>query len=186
MAFLVFFLIPLLNVVWRFIDTGTQVPYYGEMQVLVWTILEAVCVVFTSAAWYLSAAKKDFAGRLISLGSVYYWISVLVQKIPFVIYTTGGEEIVIFIIACIIFTFFLNYIRSNYINRGIDYKEEYDGMVYDYHHLCRGFTKTVEGLNHLKDKGYISEEEYNNRLSSTTERFDEFALKIQERYQGLI
>lgn len=186
LVFLVFLLIPFLNLLWRFVEPNIVVPHYNDLQIMVWVIMEAACIVFTSAAWYLSAARKDFAIRLISLGSVYYWTFILIQKIPFVIKTTALEEGLIFITVSVVFTLFLNYIRDNYINKNINYKEEYDGMVFDYQHLCRGFTKTVDGLNHLKKKGYITEEEYSLRLSTTTERFDEFATKIHQRYQELI
>ena len=186
LALLVFVFIPCLNISWKYVDNTIPVPYYDNLQVFAWTILESICMILTSTAWYLSAARKDIAIKLIALGSIYYWIFIFLTKIPFEDFTTYYEDIAIFVTAVTVFTLLINYIKSHYINRKINYKEEYDGMVYDYHHLCRGFTKTVEGLNHLKKKGYISEEEYSNRLSSTTERFDEFAMKIHDRYQDLI
>ena len=186
LAFLVFVVIPVLNISWKFVDPSIEVPHYQSLQVLVWTLSESFCMILTSTAWYLSAARKDLVIKLIALGSFYYWIFTLIPKIPFGKSTTFVEEFLIFICCVTIFTFLLNYIRNNYIYKKINYKEEYDGMVYDYHHLCRGFTKTVEGLNHLKKKGYITDEEYGIRLSSTTERFDEFAMKIHDRYQELV
>lgn len=186
LAFLVFVLIPLLNISWKFFDPSIPVPYYDDFQVFVWTVGESICMILTSTAWYLSAARKDFATKILALGSIYYWMFILLNKLPFGIVTSVVEELTIFFSAIIIFTLLISYIKNNYINKNIDYKEEYDGMVDDYHHLCRGFTKTVEGLNHLKENGYISEEEYSSRLSTTTERFDEFAMKIHDRYQGLI
>lgn len=186
LAFLVFILIPLLNISWKFFDPSIPVPYYDDFQVFVWTIGESICMILTSTAWYLSATRKDFATKLLALGSIYYWMFMLINKLPFEDLTSFMEEALIFLSAATIFTLLISYIKNHYINKNIDYKEEYDGMVDDYHHLCRGFTKTVEGLNHLKEQGYISEEEYSNRLSTTTERFDEFAMKIHDRYQGLI
>jgi hypothetical protein len=186
LAFLVFVLIPLINISWKFFDPSISVPYYDNLQVFVWTVGESVCMILTSTAWYLSAARKDFATKILALGSVYYWVFILLKKLPFEDLTSLMEEMAIFLSAITLFTLFIQYIKNNYINKNIDYKEEYDGMVDDYHHLCRGFTKTVEGLNHLKDNGYISEEEYSSKLSTTTERFDEFAMKIHNRYQGLI
>ena len=186
LAFLVFVIIPLVNVSWKLVDPSIEVPYYENLQVLVWTLSETACMVLTSTAWYLSAGRKDYVIKFISLGSVYYWVFTFLPKVPFGKSTTLLEEILIFICCITIFTFLLNYIRNNYIYKNTNYKEEYDGMVYDYHHLCRGFTKTVEGLNHLKKKGYITDEEYGIRLSSTTERFDEFAMKIHDRYQELV
>ncbi len=186
LAFLVFILIPLVNISWKFFDPSIPVPYYDDFQIFVWTISESVCMIITSTAWYLSASRKDFATKIIALASVYYWMFILLNKLPFENLTSFIEELAIFISAITIFTLLIRYIKNYYINKNIDYKEEYDGMVDDYHHLCRGFTKTVEGLNHLKENGYISEEEYSIRLSTTTERFDEFAMKIHDRYQGLI
>ena len=186
LAFLVFIFIPILNISWKLVDSSIEVPYYKSLDVLVWTLSESACMVLTSTAWYLSAARKDLAIKLIALGSVYYWMFSLLTKVPLMGSTTLVEEILIFVCTVLVFTFLLNYIRNNYIYKKINYKEEYDGMVYDYHHLCRGFTKTVEGLNHLKKKGYITDEEYGVRLSSTTERFDEFAMKIHDRYQELV
>ena len=187
LAFLVFIFIPCLNFSWKLVDPSTyDVPYYGNFQVFIWTILESFCMVLTSAAWYLSAARRDFAIKLVALGSIYYWIFIFLTKIPFEDFTSSFEDVAIFVTVITVFTLLINYIKSHYIYKNINYKEEYDGMVYDYHHLCRGFTKTVEGLNHLKNNGYISEQEYSNRLSSTTERFDEFAMKIHDRYQDLI
>ena len=186
LAFLVFIFIPGLNLIWKFFDPEVDVPHYHNLQVLVWTILESFCMILTSTAWYLSAARKDYAIKLIALGSIYYWIFICLTKIPFNNATSFFEEIAIFVTIITVFTLLISYIKNNYIHKRIDYKEEYDGMVYDYHHLCRGFTKTVEGLNHLKKNGYISEEEYGKRLSSTTQRFDEFAMKIHDRYQELI
>lgn len=186
MVFLVFILIPLLNVAWQFFDPSIPVPAYGDSQVFVWSIGESICMVLTSAAWYLSAARKDFATKILALTSVYYWMFVLLNKLPFERVTSAIEELVIFLSVVTVFTLLISYIKSNYINKNIDYKEEYDGMVSDYHHLCRGFTKTVEGLSQLKEKGYITEEEYNQRLSATTERFDAFAMKVHDRYQGLL
>ncbi len=186
LASLVFIVIPVLNVSWKFADSSVPVPYYDNLQVLVWTLAESVCMVLTSTAWYLSAARKDYVIKLIALGSVYYWVFTLLKKIPLGTSTTVAEEVLIFLCCITVFTFLLNYIRNNYILKHVNYKEEYDGMVYDYHHLCRGFTKTVEGLDHLKRKGYITDEEYGSRLSSTTQRFDEFATKIHDRYQDLV
>lgn len=186
LAFLVFIIIPALNIAWKFVDPAISVPYYDDLQIFVWTIAESICMILTSAAWYLSTAKKDYATKLLAMGSIYYWVFILLNKVPFHDLTSVLEEITIFLCAATIFTLLLNYIKNNYIQKEFDYKEEYDGMVYEYHHLCRGFTKTVEGLNHLKEKGYISEEEYSTRLSSTTERFDEFAMKIHDRYRDLI
>lgn len=186
MAFLVFVLIPMLNVAWKFFDPSIPIPYYDDFQVFAWTIGESICMVLTSTAWYLSAGRKDFVTKILALGSVYYWIFISLHKLPFENITSALEDLTIFFSVVTIFTLLISYIKNNYINKNIDYKEEYDGMVSDYHHLCRGFTKTVEGLSHLKEKGYITEEEYNNRLSTTTERFDEFAMKIHDRYQELI
>ncbi|WP_017731579.1 hypothetical protein [Nafulsella turpanensis] len=186
LAFLVFIFIPLLNISWKFIDPSISAPYYDSLQIFVWTLGESVCMVLTSTAWYLSAARKDYATKLLALGSVYYWIFILLNKIPFEDITSLVEELTIFVSIITAFTLLIRYIKNNYINRNVNYKEEYDGMVYDYHHLCRGFTKTVEGLNNLKEKGYITEEEYSSRLVSVTERFDDFAMKIHNRYQELV
>ena len=186
LAFLVFVVVPLLNISWKFVDPSFEVPYYQTLDVMVWTLSESACMVLTATAWYLSAARKDSVIKLIALGSLYYWGFTLLIKIPFSQSTTVTEEWLIFICFIVVLTFLLNYIRNNYIYKRINYKEEYEGMVYDYHHLCRGFTKTVEGLNHLKKRGYITDEEYGVRLSSTTERFDEFAMKIHDRYQELV
>ena len=186
LAFLVFIFIPSLNAVWKFIDSDMEVPYYNNLQVLAWTMLESICMVLTSTAWYLSAARKDHAIKLIALGSIYYWIFIFLTKLPLEDVTSLYEDVAIFVSVVTVFTLLVDYIKSHYIHKNINYKDEYDGMVYDYHHLCRGFTKTVEGLNHLKKNNYISDAEYNNRLSSTTKRFDEFAMKIHDRYQDLI
>lgn len=185
LAFLVLIIIPCINIGWKYIDPSISIPSYNNFHFFIWTLGESICMILTSAAWYLSTSKKDFATKLISLASIYYWTFFLVNKMPF-----GGViplygEIAIFLCAAFLFTRLLMYIKNNFINSRVDYKEEYDGMVYEYHHLCRGFTKTVEGLNYLKEEGYINEEDYNARLSTTTERFDEFAMKIHDRYQKL-
>ena len=185
LAFLVFIFIPALNVGWKYVDPSVSVPYYDSLQIFVWTLGESICMVLTSTAWYLSAARRDYATKLLALGSICYWAFILLNKMPIGELTSVIEKLALFAAVITGFVLMIRHIKNNYINRNIDYKEEYDGMVYDYHHLCRGFTKTVEGLNNLKEKGYITEEEYNHRLCTVTDRFDAFATKIRDRYQKL-
>jgi hypothetical protein len=185
LACLVLAVVPGINIGWRYMDPSVQREAYHSIPFFIWTLGASIGMILTSAVWYLSTARKDFATRLIALGSIYYYTFFLLSKLPFLRFISVFEEVMIFFCTTISLTLLLSYLRNHHINDPTNYKVEYDGMVYEYHHLCRGFTKTVEGLNYLKQKGYISEEEYNARLSTSTERFDEFAMKIHDRYQRL-
>ena len=100
-------------------------------------------------------SRRDFAVQIIATVSLFFGVYLTYDTLPIFNEIPIWLDILAVLVVFIIVSIYLYYVHRNYINRKIDHKQLYDGMVHDLHH--EKLLNSVSRVQGLIDIGELDE-----------------------------
>lgn len=181
-GFIIIISLAFIDNLWQFIPKDFPFPYYGYLNVFVYSFCNEFSICLIGIAWFMIIQRKDFALQLLSLALIAYGLFTTVSTLPFTMYTPFWLEVLIVVIFFAIITSHLHYVHKTRLNKSIDYKELHDGIVHDLHHQkFRNHIARLEGLINIAEM----EEPYKSFCQKEITDIKEAVTYIGDKYQTL-
>ena len=174
--------LPLIGNAWRFVPDEMTFPYYDYLNIFVFQFGLSLITFMIAIAWFLTIPRRDFALQIIAMSGIFYGLFMAYDTLPFTEKTPLWLDVLVSLAIFIIVCFYLYYIHRNYINRKIDHKQLYDGMVHDLHHekLLNSVSR-VEGLIDVAEL----EEPYRSICREEIAKIRDAVSYVSEKYSEL-
>lgn len=167
---------------WRFIPEGIEFPFYGELNVFVWTFNLYFAQVMLSAAWFLSTPRRDFATQIIVLAALFFGVFLTWNALPIFDESPWWLDVLISLVLFTVVSVYLYYVYRNYINKTVDYKQLHDGIVHDLHH--QRFLNSISRIEGLMKVAEM-EEPYKSMCEDEIAELKESVVYVADKYKEL-
>jgi pilus assembly protein TadC len=181
-SLLIVLALPVILFMWRFIPEGIEFPFYGELNVFVWTFNLYFAQVMLSAAWFLSTPRRDFATQIIVLAALFFSVFLTWNALPIFDESPWWLDVLISLVLFTVVSVYLFYVYRNYINRNVDYKQLHDGIVHDLHH--QRFLNSISRIEGLMKVAEM-EEPYKSMCEDEIAELKESITYVADKYKAL-